>query len=104
MDPILAINSTVLVSEISTLLFQRFEWLYGALKGLGILLILYLIYLLFNAFTQNKMKRRVKRIEQKVNAIESKLDILVLKLIGDSSKNNNFSRHKKPQRKRVSKK
>ncbi len=103
-DPIPAINSTAIIAEAYSVLFNRFEWLYGALKGIGVLLILYLIYLGFNAYTAQKMKRRVKRIEQKVDAIESKLDILVLKLIGDSSKKGGVPRRKKPQKKRVFKK
>jgi pilus assembly protein TadC len=98
------VNGTAIVSEVSALLFHRFEWLYGVLRGIGVLLLLYLLYLLFNIFTQNKMKRRVKRIGKKVEVIDSKLDLLILKLIDDSSKKSGTSRRESGGKRRVSKK
>ncbi len=84
-DPIPSINSTAIVAEASTLLFQRVEWLYSILKGIGVLLVLYLLYLGFYAYIQRKMRRRVKKIEEMLTEVDKKLDIL-LKVVSKSGR------------------
>ncbi len=56
------------------------------LKALGIVAILYIIYFIIRTIFDVKRNRRIKSIENKVNLIEEKLDVL-LKYQRKSSKN-----------------
>jgi pilus assembly protein TadC len=76
-DIIPSINGTSLIVETSSVLLNRFEWLYTVLKGVGIILAIYLIYLIFKAYTDGKMKRRVKNIEDVLLVVSNKLDVLI---------------------------
>ena len=61
------------------ILLERFTWLITAIKAVGILVIIYSLYLIIKVFRDMKMRSRIKTIGSKVNSIEEKLDILLKK-------------------------
>jgi hypothetical protein len=66
-----------LVRGVIGVLLERFTWLMTFIKAVGILVIIYSIYLIIKVFRDMKMRSRVKRIEGKVSLIDKKLDILL---------------------------
>lgn len=71
------INGSSLLIEATTLVSNRFEWIYSVMKGIGIVLIFYLIYLGYNAYIAQKSRGRVKRIEEMLIEVNRKLDVLI---------------------------
>ena len=71
------LNGSSLLVEATTLVSNRFEWIYSVMKGLGIILILYLIYLGYNAYINQKSRHRVKKIEKMLVEVHQKLDVLI---------------------------
>jgi len=58
-------------------LLERFTWLMTFIKAVGILVIIYTIYLIIKVFRDMKMRSRIKKIDNKITLIDKKLDILL---------------------------
>jgi hypothetical protein len=58
-------------------LFQNINLLINIIQAIGIFLIIYSIYLSYNFFVQYKNRKRIKDIQEKLLAIENKLDNLI---------------------------
>jgi hypothetical protein len=66
-----------IVREIIVTLLDKFTWLVTFVKAVGIVVIVYAIYLLIKIFRDMKMRSRIKKIDDKVKDIDSKLDVLL---------------------------
>jgi hypothetical protein len=66
-------NLSVLADLISTDLFQSLGGFVLFLKAIGVVFVIYILYLFTNAILNIKKSRRIKKIEKKVNEIDKKL-------------------------------
>ena len=73
----LNITAGDVVREIIVALLDKFTWLMTFIKAVGILVIIYALYLVIKIFRDMKMRSRVKKIEDKVGLIDKKLDVLL---------------------------
>ena len=80
------VNETLIVSQlwdkILPVLMDKAGPLINIFKAVGIVLLIYIIYLIIKGIVKWKDRRRLKRIEEKVLEIDEKLD----KLIGRKEK------------------
>lgn len=71
------INMTELVEGLSPALLDKFSPLITIFKAVGILLFVYIIFLILKALFTWKSAYRLKKISKNVEQINEKLDILV---------------------------
>ena len=77
-----AANVTGLVDKIIPVLLDRLGPFITIFKAVGIVLMVYIVYLIYRSIVRIKDRRRLKRIEKKVFEIDAKLS----KLIGKKRK------------------
>ena len=74
------INDTKgLVDQLFPLIMDKLEPIMIVIQAVGVALIVYIIYLIFKAVGNYKHRKRIKKIEKRVNDIDSKLDLLLEK-------------------------
>jgi len=71
------INATEIIGSLPPNILNRFEGLITILQAVGVLFIIYLLYLVISGIVNWKGSRRVKFIEEEVKIIEKKLDLLL---------------------------
>jgi uncharacterized membrane protein YciS (DUF1049 family) len=79
MSNALNLTSEEIISLMLNTIANRFEWLIGLAKALGVFAFIYVIYLIFKSFMDLRMKKRIKRIERKLDTLDQKLDKLTRK-------------------------
>jgi uncharacterized membrane protein YcjF (UPF0283 family) len=82
-------------AQLITEIFERFAWLTGLIRAVGIFVIIYIIYLIIKVFRDMKMRSRIAKIDKKVDILEEKIDKLILKEEGKNKKEKPKSRRKK---------
>lgn len=74
-----AINTSQVASDAISSLGTAISPFIGIIKAVGVLLILYIIFLIAKGIMNFKNQQRVKRIEENVIEINKKLDLFVKK-------------------------
>lgn len=89
------VNSSLggLATDFAVSIFERFTWLAGLVRAVGIFVVIYIIYLIIKAVRDIKMRSRIARIDKKVGAIEKKLDKVLNR--GVDNKRSKSSKKKK---------
>ena len=72
-------NASEVLEKISPALIQKISNLIMIFKAIGVVFIIYFIYLIVKGILRWKDRRRLKRIEQKVDKINAKLDKIIEK-------------------------
>jgi hypothetical protein len=77
----MVVNTSEVVGEvidnIVPALLEQAGWLITVLEAIGIVMIIYIIYLVYRGIVGIKDRRRLKKIERKINEIDKKLDKLL---------------------------
>jgi hypothetical protein len=71
-----------LATELAAGVFERFTWLSGFIRTVGIFVIIYVVYLLIKAIRDIRTRERIKNINDRVDSIDEKLD----KVLGKQEK------------------
>ncbi|MBT7102021.1 hypothetical protein HN935_00750 [archaeon] len=74
-----AMNTSGLVDQVIPVLMDKLGPFITIFKAVGIVLLVYIIYLLYRGVTRIQDRRRLKRIEKKVLDIDRKLNKLLKK-------------------------
>jgi len=70
-------NVSEIISALPPQVTNNISTLINILKAVGILFIIYFIYLIINGVVNWRGSRRIKLIEKKVKSIERKIDLLL---------------------------
>lgn len=62
-------------------LISKFEGLIGIVKAIGIVILIYIILLIIQGVSSILRNRRIKKIYERVESIENKLDALIKKKV-----------------------
>ena len=68
-------NSNDIVSSLITEVGQLALWL----QAIGVLVVLWIVFQIISLFIEKKKKKKLENIEQRINEIDKKLDILIRK-------------------------
>jgi hypothetical protein len=90
------VNVSGVVDKFIPELLEKAGPLITIFKAVGIVLIIYIAYLLYRAITKIKDRRRWKRIEMKVLEIDEKLD----KILGKKEKSSDEKKEKHNKRRK----
>ncbi|MBT3398323.1 hypothetical protein HOA55_01755 [archaeon] len=75
------VNASDVVGEVVTkivpALLEQAGWLVTVLEAIGIVMIIYIIYLIYRGIMGIRDRRRLRKIEKKINEIDKKLDRLL---------------------------
>ena len=74
-----------LVEQATPILMEKAGFLINIFKAIGIVILIYIVYMIIAGILKWKDRRRLKRIEEKVNEVEAKLAKLD-KLLGGKHK------------------
>jgi hypothetical protein len=73
------INNSEIIESISSIVLDRISPFMGIFKAVSIVFIVYVGYMIIRWFFRWKDRRRLKRVEKKVDEINGKLDRLLKK-------------------------
>lgn len=87
MDPN-KVNGTIieLVEVLPENLADKFNFLISFFQAIGIFLILYVVYLIFNSFTQRKRNKEVEEISNKLDKLNKNVEKISSKLENNKNK------------------
>ncbi|MEA3248395.1 MAG: hypothetical protein U9Q73_01690 [Nanoarchaeota archaeon] len=85
----LLMNFTEIISILPPHILDKIEALILILKTIGIVFIIYILYLFLKAIIDFRRGKRLKFIEKKVKVIDQKLDILIKEKKKNKKKKNN---------------
>ena len=80
------LNTSQIFEQVSPAIMEKFAPLITILKAVGIVFVVYLVYMLVNGILRLRDRSRLKRIEKKVDVILSKLNVRVDKKESESKK------------------
>ena len=71
---VVEVNASGLVDQVVPILLDRLGLFITIFKAVGIVLAVYIVYLIYRSVVRMKDRRRMKRIEKKVIEIDKKLN------------------------------
>jgi len=74
-------NVNELIIPIVTELFNKqFSWIITLIQAVGILFLIYIVYIIFTAIFEYKKRSQIKRIEKKLDQLDKKMNRLLKRL------------------------
>ncbi|MFA5857389.1 MAG: hypothetical protein WC867_08565 [Candidatus Pacearchaeota archaeon] len=74
----MAVNDTLL-REVTPKLISDVEFIVTILEAVGIIFILYLVYIIVNAYITYKNNKRIRHIESQIDKMDDKINFLIEK-------------------------
>ena len=96
----ISLNSSELFSGLLDSLTPVLTPLITIFKAVGIAILIYVVFLIIRAFLNLKATLRIRKISQNVEEINSKLDLIVHKLISKKSDEREIKKNKKIKKKK----
>ena len=70
----------LIIPIIKELFKEQLSWIPTLIQAIGVLLLLYIIYIIITTILEYKKGARIKRIEKKVDQLDKKMDTLLKRL------------------------
>lgn len=87
--------SNEMVNALSPLLAEKLSFILSLLRAIGIAFIIYIIYLLVRGIFRWKDRKRLIRVEEKLNDLDKKIDKILKSTKNKKSKKKTKTKNKK---------